>query len=83
MVIPSVLDRTLAPKGSHVVLLFCQYFPIPLNKQDNEALKEIYANLVFESIEQYCPGFKSSIIGKDILTPFDLEHEFGLTGGNM
>jgi len=83
MVIPSSLDPTLAPFGSHVVLLFCQYFPMPSNKQDNETLKEKYANLVFDSIEQYCPGFKSSIIGKDILTPFDLEHEFGLTGGNM
>ena len=83
MVIPTSLDPTLAPKGSHVVLLFCQYFPMPASNQDNEDLKQKYANLVFDSIEQYCPGFKSPIIGQDVLTPFDLEHEFGLTGGNM
>ena len=83
MVIPSSLDPTLAPKGSHVILLFCQYFPMPSSHQENNVLKEKYANIVFDSIEQYCPGFKGSIIGKDILTPFDLEQVFGLTGGNM
>lgn len=36
---------------------------------------------VFDSVEQYAPGFKQSIVGKDILTPPDLEREFGLTGG--
>ena len=77
------MDPTLAPNGSHVILLFCQYFPIASNKHENEILKEKYSNLVFDSIEQYCPGFTNSIIGKDILTPFDLENVFGLTGGNM
>lgn len=81
MVIPSTLDPTLAPKGSHVVLLFCQYFPI--DRETNEVSKEKYAKLVFDSIEKYAPGFTNSIIGKDILTPFDLENVFGLTGGNI
>jgi phytoene dehydrogenase-like protein len=81
MVIPSVLDPTLAPRDSHVILLFCQYFP--MNKALNSNYKEDYANIVFDSIEKYAPGFKKSIIGKDILTPFDLENEFGLTGGNI
>ena len=37
--------------------------------------------LVFDSIEEYAPGFKSSVVGRDILTPPDLEKTFGLTGG--
>ena len=37
--------------------------------------------LVFNCIEEYAPGFKSSIVGTDILTPPDLESIFGLTGG--
>lgn len=81
MVIPSSLDPTLAPPGSHVILLFCQYFPI--DRSTNSVTKEKYAQIVFDSIEKYAPGFKNSIVGKDILTPFDLEQTFGLTGGNI
>jgi phytoene dehydrogenase-like protein len=82
MVIPSALDPTLAPKGSHVVLLFCQYFPLNRSIKSNN-YKEEYAKIVFDSIENYAPGFKNSIIGKDVLTPLDLENEFNLTGGNI
>jgi phytoene dehydrogenase-like protein len=81
MVIPSSLDPTLAPKGCHVVLLFCQYFP--MKRENIDETREKYAQIVFDSIEKYSPGFKNSIIGKDILTPFDLENIFGLTGGNI
>jgi phytoene dehydrogenase-like protein len=42
---------------------------------------EVILFLVFDSIEEYAPGFKSSVIGRDILTPPDLEKIFGLTGG--
>jgi phytoene dehydrogenase-like protein len=81
MAIPSSLDPTLAPKGSHVILLLCQFFPI--DRQTNDVTKEKYAQIVLDSIEAYAPGFKSSIVGKDILAPFDLEQIFGLTGGNV
>ena len=82
MVIPSSLDPTLAPCYSHVILLFCQYFPMNRSVPSTE-YKEKYADIVFDSIENYAPGFKNLIICKDILTPFDLEEEFGLTGGNI
>lgn len=82
MVIPSSLDPTLAPPGHHVILLFCQYFP--MNRSvPTSTYKDQYAKLVFDSIEKYAPGFTNSIVGKDILTPADLENEFGLTGGNI
>ena len=45
--------------------------------------KAEYSKLVFDTVEKYAPGFKNSIIGADILTPFELETEFGLTGGNI
>ncbi len=81
-VIPSSLDPTLAPKGHHVVLLFCQYFP--MNRSvSSDNYKEQYAKLVFDSIEKYAPGFSNSIVGKDVLTPADLESTFELTGGNI
>lgn len=81
MVIPSTLDPTISPKGSHVALLFCQYFPI--DRETNEKTKQQYAETVLNEIEKYAPGFKDSIIYRDILAPYDLEKTFGLTGGNI
>jgi phytoene dehydrogenase-like protein len=85
MTIPSSLDPTLAPYGCHVVQMFTQFTPYHLagGREWTEELKNEYANVVFDWVEQYAPGFKASIIGKDILTPPDLEKIFGLTGGNI
>ncbi|NP_001088589.1 pyridine nucleotide-disulphide oxidoreductase domain 2 L homeolog [Xenopus laevis] len=83
--IPSSLDPTLAPPGCHVISLFTQYTPYTLSegRQWNEEEKNLYADMVFDWIEKYAPGFKSSVIGRDILTPPDLERIFGLPGGNI
>ncbi|KFP80080.1 Pyridine nucleotide-disulfide oxidoreductase domain-containing protein 2, partial [Acanthisitta chloris] len=83
--IPSVLDPGLAPRGCHVVSLFTQYTPFVLagGQSWDEQARNAYANTVFDCIEDYAPGFKASIIGRDILTPPDLERVFGLPGGNI
>lgn len=84
MVIPSSLDPTLAPPGSHVCLLFTQYTPYDLREgQWDDATRNQYADTVFDIIESYAPGFKDSVVGRDILTPPDIEKIFGLTGGNI
>lgn len=84
MTIPSSVDPTVAPPGCHVVQLFTQYTPYKLADGDwTEEKKNAYADKLFDDIEEYAPGFKSSIIGSDILTPPDLERVFGLTGGNI
>jgi len=84
MTIPSSLDPTLAPPGHHVCLLFTQYAPYHLeNGKWDQQTKESYANVVFDSIERYAPGFKDSIVGKEVLPPPELEAVFGLTGGNI
>ncbi|XP_062614599.1 pyridine nucleotide-disulfide oxidoreductase domain-containing protein 2-like [Saccostrea cucullata] len=84
MVIPSSKDPTLAPPGAHVCLMFTQYTPYHLNgKEWTEQDKNSYADNVFDTVEQYAPGFKESVVGRDILTPPDLERVFGLTGGNI
>ncbi|XP_038071095.1 pyridine nucleotide-disulfide oxidoreductase domain-containing protein 2-like [Patiria miniata] len=85
MTIPSSMDRTIAPEGCHVVTLFTQYTPYHLanGEQWDEKKKNEYADLVFDNVEDYCPGFKSSVVGRDILPPPDLERIFGLTGGNI
>ncbi|KAG8435455.1 hypothetical protein GDO86_013405 [Hymenochirus boettgeri] len=83
--IPSSLDPTLAPPGGHVISLFTQYTPYNLSggRQWNDEERNSYADTVFDWIEKYAPGFKSSVIGRDILTPPDLERVFGLPGGNI
>lgn len=83
--IPSSLDPTLAPPGCHVVSLFTQYTPHTLagGKVWDEQEKNTYADKVFDCIEAYAPGFKRSVLGRDILTPQDLERIFGLPGGNI
>ncbi|XP_070925427.1 pyridine nucleotide-disulfide oxidoreductase domain-containing protein 2 isoform X2 [Macaca nemestrina] len=82
--IPSALDPTLAPSGCHVVSLFTQYTPYTLagGKAWDEQERDAYADRVFDCIEVYAPGFKDSVVGRDILTPPDLERIFGLPGGN-
>ncbi|XP_030096858.1 pyridine nucleotide-disulfide oxidoreductase domain-containing protein 2 isoform X2 [Serinus canaria] len=83
--IPSVLDPGLAPPGCHVVSLFTQYTPSVLagGRSWDEQARNAYADTVFDCIEDYAPGFKASVIGRDILTPPDLERIFGLPGGNI
>ncbi|CAA0839563.1 FAD/NAD(P)-binding oxidoreductase family protein [Striga hermonthica] len=85
MTIPSALDNTISPPGKHVINLFIQYTPYKPNEgswEDPEYRKS-FAQRCFDLIEEYAPGFNSSIIGYDMLTPPDLEKDFGLTGGNI
>ncbi|XP_070697076.1 pyridine nucleotide-disulfide oxidoreductase domain-containing protein 2 [Pempheris klunzingeri] len=84
MTIPSVLDPTLAPPGCHVVSLFTQFTPYHIEGREwTDQDREAYADTAFDWVEQYAPGFKQSVVGRDILAPPDLERIFGLTGGNI
>ncbi|XP_029305452.1 pyridine nucleotide-disulfide oxidoreductase domain-containing protein 2 [Cottoperca gobio] len=84
MTIPSVLDPTLAPPGCHVVSLFTQFTPYYIEGREwTDQDREAYADTAFDWVEKYAPGFKKSVVGRDILTPPDLERIFGLTGGNI
>ncbi|KAJ4804342.1 Pyridine nucleotide-disulfide oxidoreductase domain-containing protein 2 [Rhynchospora pubera] len=85
MTIPSILDKTISPPGQHVVNLFVQYTPYKLSEGSwrDPVVRESFARRCFSLIDEYAPGFSASIIGYDMLTPLDLEKEFGLTGGNI
>ncbi|XP_039994625.1 pyridine nucleotide-disulfide oxidoreductase domain-containing protein 2 isoform X2 [Xiphias gladius] len=84
MTIPSVLDPTLAPPGCHVVSLFTQFTPYHIDGREwTDQDREAFADTAFDWVEQYAPGFKKSVVGRDILAPPDLERIFGLTGGNI
>jgi phytoene dehydrogenase-like protein len=82
--IPSSVDDTVAPPGKHVMSMFVQYAPYKLkNGTWDAATKNAFADRCFDIVEQYAPGFKNSVIDRQILTPADIEATFGLTGGNI
>jgi phytoene dehydrogenase-like protein len=80
MLIPSVVDDSLAPRGQHVASLFCQQFA---PTADWSMLKEGAVQAIFDVVQSYCPNFRASLLGYRALSPADLEHEFGLTGGDI
>uniref|UniRef100_J3NF85 Pyridine nucleotide-disulfide oxidoreductase domain-containing protein 2 n=2 Tax=Oryza brachyantha TaxID=4533 RepID=J3NF85_ORYBR len=85
MTIPSVLDKTISPPGQHVINLFVQYTPYKLSEGSwkDSSVRKSFAERCFSLIDEYALGFSSSVVGYDMLTPPDLEREFGLTGGNI
>jgi phytoene dehydrogenase-like protein len=84
LVIPSALDDTLAPKGAHVASLFCQHVAPELPDGTSwDAHKEEVADLMIDTVDAYAPNFRRSVLGRQVLSPLDLERTFGLTGGDI
>ena len=84
MLIPSTLDDTLAPAGKHVASLFCQHVApeLPDGKSWDDHREEV-ADLMIATVDRYAPGFAASVLGRQILSPLDLERQFGLLGGDI
>jgi phytoene dehydrogenase-like protein len=83
MVIPSLTDPSVAPPGKHVMSCFVQYAPYKLAKGTWDERREAFGDAVIDTLAAYAPNIKKLIIGRQILTPLDLEREFGLTQGNI
>jgi phytoene dehydrogenase-like protein len=84
MLIPSTVDDSLAPPGKHVASLFCQQFDPELpNGRSWDDERESAADLIVGTVNAYAPNFESSVIARQILSPLDLEREFGLIGGDI
>ena len=84
MLIPSTVDPGLAPPGLHVASLFCQHFDpkLPDGRSWDDA-KESAADAIIATVDRYAPNFKKSILARKILSPLDLERDFGLIGGDI
>jgi phytoene dehydrogenase-like protein len=84
VLIPSTLDDTLSPPGQHVASLFCQHVApeLPDGKSWDDHRDEV-ANLMIATVDNYAPGFAASVVGRQILSPLDLERQFGLLGGDI
>ncbi len=83
MVIPSLTDPSVAPPGKHVMSCFVQYAPYKLAKGTWDDQREAFGDAVINTIAEHAPNIKKIITGRQILTPLDLEREFGLTQGNI
>jgi phytoene dehydrogenase-like protein len=84
LVIPSTLDDTLAPRGQHVASLFCQHVAPKLPDGSSwDDHRETVADLMIETVDNYAPNFRRSVLARQIFSPLDLERTFGLIGGDI
>ncbi len=80
--LPSIRDASLAPEGKHVLSAVIQYAPYELKNGWTPTTREAFADTVFATLEKYLPGIQSCMIKGELLTPADIENEFGITGGH-
>jgi phytoene dehydrogenase-like protein len=84
MLIPSTLDDSLAPPGQHVASLFCQHVaPALPNGASWDDHREQVADVMIDLVNSHAPNFKASVLGRQIMSPLDLERTFGLIGGDI
>ena len=84
MLIPSILDDSLAPPGQHVASLFCQHVaPVLPDGRSWDDCREEVADLMIATVDGFAPGFKASVLGRRALSPLDLERTFGLVSGDI
>jgi len=83
MVIPSLTDPSVAPPGKHILSCFVQYAPYTLREGSWDEKREAFGGAVVETIAEYAPNLKEIILHRQVLTPLDLEREWGLTEGNI
>jgi phytoene dehydrogenase-like protein len=84
MLIPSTLDDSLAPRGQHVASLFCQHVaPVLPDGASWDDHREEVADVMIDLVDSHAPNFKASVLGRQIMSPLDLERTFGLIGGDI
>jgi phytoene dehydrogenase-like protein len=83
ILIPSMIDPTMAPPGHHVMSIFVQYAPSSLAGGWDDRQRDAFGDTVIKTLAEYAPNLEDIIMHKQVLTPWDLEQEFGLTGGNI
>jgi phytoene dehydrogenase-like protein len=83
IVIPTLTDPSVAPAGKHIMSCFVQYAPYKLREGTWDAKREAFGDTVVETLSQYAPNLKDIILHRQVLTPLDLEREWGLTEGNI
>ncbi len=83
VVIPTMFDPSMAPPGRHVMSIFVQYAPYDLKGGWDDSRRKEFGDTVIETLSEYAPNLEDLILHRQVLTPADLEEQFGLTGGNI
>jgi len=83
LTIPTIGDPSLAPAGQHIVSAYVQYAPYRLRDTDWDAERDRLAKRSTATIERAAPGFAASVLAREVITPLDLERQYGLTGGHI
>jgi phytoene dehydrogenase-like protein len=84
MLVPSTLDGSLAPPGQHVASLFCQHVAPQLPDGASwDTHREEVADVMIDLVNSHAPNFKAAVLGRQIMSPLDLERTFGLIGGDI
>lgn len=82
-VIPTTFDRTLMPEGVHLFSMFTQWVPHTWSQEPHREELEAYADRMIDCYDELAPGFKASVIARQVIGPYDMEQELGLIGGNI
>lgn len=83
LTVPSALDASLAPKGAHVLSAYVQFAPYELRGQRWESARDAFAKAALDTLERHAPGLRALIVAQQVITPADLEHTYGFTGGHV
>jgi phytoene dehydrogenase-like protein len=83
IVIPSLTDPSVAPPGKHVMSCFVQYAPYNLKEGNWDDKREEFGDTVIDTISEHAPNLKNLILNRQVLTPLDIERDFGLSEGNI
>lgn len=82
-VIPTTFDKTLMPEGVHLFSMFTQWVPHTWSQEPHREELEAYADRMIDCYDELAPGFKASVIARQVIGPYDMEEELGLIGGNI
>jgi phytoene dehydrogenase-like protein len=83
LTIPTILDPTLAPPGTHILSAYVQFAPYDLRGRTWDDERDAFAEMVIATIDGYAPGLRSLIVAQHVVTPLDLERAYGFSGGHI
>ena len=81
--IPTTLDKKLAPEGIHVFSMFTQWVPDDWNQEPHRDELEQYADRIIDLYTELAPNFKTAVIDRQVIGPYEMEQDLGLIGGNI
>jgi phytoene dehydrogenase-like protein len=81
--LPTAYDDSLAPAGKHIMCIFAQYAPYTLRDANWDLIKDEFADRCIDTLAEYAPNIRAAIVHRQVISPLDMEREYGLTGGNI